>query len=220
MQNLFKKTTLTSKNKKFQAKIVIVVLHLVGIIGLSWDFSRPLFQWMTPFHLLITTGILLAFHRDWNPKFWLFVFLAFILGMVAEIIGVNTGMVFGSYHYGKALGVQVFGVPLMIGVNWFLLVYLTGGVFDRIIRNDLLAAFAGAILMVLMDLNMEPVAVKLDFWKWEHQEIPISNYLGWLMTAFLIQLIYRKSKFIKSNPLNSLILVNLIAFFLFLSLIL
>ncbi|MEX0883704.1 MAG: carotenoid biosynthesis protein [Cyclobacteriaceae bacterium] len=217
---MLKKTTFTPKNKKLLAKFVIVVLHLVGIFGLSWDYSRPFFQWMTPLHLLITTGILMVFHEDWGPKFWLFVFLAFSLGMAAEIIGVKTGMVFGSYHYGKALGIQVFGVPLMIGINWFLLVYLSGGIFDRLLNNDIIAALAGAMLMVIMDLIMEPVAVKLNFWAWEHQEIPFSNYLGWFITAFIIQLIYRKSKFVKINPLNHLTLVNLILFFLILSFIL
>lgn len=211
---------LNKNNYQLSAKIIILVLHLVGILGLFFNFSRPLFQWMTPFHLLTITAILLFFHRDWSPRFWVFAGFAFSVGMVSEIVGVKTGLIFGEYQYGTVLGPGLFGVPLMIGVNWFLLVYLTGGVFNNKISNDFLAATAGALLMVLMDLNLEPVAVKLEFWEWENQKIPLSNYLGWFAIAFVIQLCYRKLNFKKENPVTLFILINLILFFAILSFIL
>lgn len=211
---------LSKNNYQLPVKFVVVILHLVGMVGLFWDFTRPFFQFMTPFHLLTITAILLFFHRDWGPQFWIFAAFAFTVGMASEIVGVKTGLVFGEYQYGTVLGPSFFGVPLMIGVNWFLLVYLTGGVFNHKIGNDFLGAAASALLMVLMDLNLEPVAVKLEFWEWENQEIPLSNYVGWFVIAFIIQLCYRKLKFKKENPVNLFILINLILFFAILSFIL
>jgi uncharacterized membrane protein len=212
--------SLNKKNYQLPAKVVILILHFVGILGLFFEFSRYFFQWMTPFHLLTITAILLFFHRDWGTRFWVFAGFAFSVGMVSEIVGVKTGLVFGEYQYGTVLGPDLFGVPLMIGMNWFLLVYLTGGVFSYKIGNDFLAATAGALLMVLMDFNLEPVAVKLEFWEWENQEIPLSNYVGWFVIAYVIQLCYRKLNFKKQNPLNLFILINLILFFAILSFIL
>ncbi|WP_162416270.1 carotenoid biosynthesis protein [Cyclobacterium roseum] len=208
------------RNKLAIAKTIILILHLVGIVGLYWESSRPFFQLVTPLHLLLVTSILLYFHEAYNRWFILFALSAFGIGMITEIIGVNTGLIFGDYSYGPVLGPKLMGVPLLIGVNWFLMVYLTGGVLYRMIGNDFLAALAGAALMVVMDLNLEPVAVALNFWQWESSAIPFSNYLSWFLIALIIQLIFRKSSFNKENKLNFFIFMNLLLFFFVLAIIL
>ncbi|WP_439482126.1 carotenoid biosynthesis protein [Cyclobacterium plantarum] len=208
------------RNKLVIAKTVLLILHLVGLLGLYFSISRPIFQTLTPVHLLVVTGILISFHKDFNLGFWLFGIFAFTVGMVSEIIGVKTGLIFGEYAYGQVLGFQVLGVPLIIGINWFLLVYLTGGILNKHIKNDILAAICSSILMVLMDVVLEPVAVKLDFWQWELNHIPLSNFAGWFLIAFIIQLTYRKTTFDKRNKLNLFIFINLILFFSILAIIL
>lgn len=209
------------KNHKVTiAKGVVLILHLVGIAGLYWEASRPFFQLITPLHLVLVTGLLLVFHTGFNRHFLVFAFNAFAIGMVTEIVGVNTGLIFGEYHYGPVLGPKILGVPVMIGVNWFLMVYVTGGVWYRILENDILAALAGAVLMVAMDLSMEPVAIKLDFWQWETGGIPLSNYLSWFFIAFVIQMLYRKLTFPRDNKLNFFVFINLLLFFFVLAIIL
>ena len=85
--------------------------------------------------------------------------LAFTLGMLVEILGVNYGLIFGSYSYGENLGVKILGVPVLIGANWVMLSFITGAMGDALFRNNkLLAAISGAVLMVLIDLVIEPVA--------------------------------------------------------------
>ncbi len=200
------------------SRLLILVIHVVGIIGMALPVSQPYFQLLTPFHLLICLGILLAFHKDWSKQFLIFVVGAFLLGFGFEVLGVHTGFPFGNYIYGHVLGVQLAGVPLMIGVNWLLLVYLTGVLFLKI-TNDFLAAALASLTMVFMDVLIEPVAVALDFWSWAGNEIPLTNYLGWFGVAFLIQMVYRKLKFRKDNPLALLLLLSLVAFFAILNLI-
>jgi putative membrane protein len=128
-------------------------------------------------------------------------------------MGIHTGFPFGNYEYGQTLGFKLFEVPLVIGVNWLLLVYLTGNLFAKKIKNDWLAACLAALLMVAIDFFIEPVAINLDFWSWEGNIIPISNYLGWLGVSFIIQLLYRKSGFLKENKISSYLLINLTMFF-------
>ncbi|WP_245802898.1 carotenoid biosynthesis protein [Cyclobacterium lianum] len=200
--------------------MVVLILHLVGLFGLSVPQFRPYFQYLTPFHLLAVTGILLSFHTDFNRRFIFFALFAFTVGMVSEIIGVKTGLIFGEYNYGPVLGPRLMGVPLIIGLNWFLLVYLTGGILHGWIKSDFLAGAASSLLMVVMDLILEPVAVALDFWEWERNDIPLSNFAGWFFIAFIIQLAYRKTSFGKKNPLNVFIFVNLMLFFSILAIIL
>ena len=100
----------------------------------------------------------------------------------------------------------------MIGVNWFILAYLTGSVFHKI-PNDWYAAFLGATSMTALDYILEPVAVELEFWAWKWEIIPVSNYLGWFGVSFLVHLIYRKANFEKSNPIAVFLLITWILFF-------
>lgn len=208
------------ENKSSLFKFIITVLYLVGIIGMAIPSVRPYFQFLTPFHLLTGLGVMLLFHHDWNKDFIIFAILAFIIGYGSEVMGVHTGFPFGNYSYGPVLGIKFFEVPLMIGVNWLILVYLTGHLFQKNVSNDLLASLFGALVMVGVDFLIEPVAVALDFWTWEGGIIPLSNYLGWLGTAFIIQMIYRKMQFQKDNKLSLHLLINMVAFFAILNLIL
>lgn len=194
-------------------KFIIAIFYLVGIIGMAIPAVRPYFQMLTPFHLILSTVILLLFHKEWSSNFFLFSALAFLIGFGAEVVGVQTGLIFGDYTYGTVLGPKVLGVPLMIGVNWFLLVYVTGALFIKYISNDILAAAMAAIIMVFLDFLIEPVAIALDFWTWHSDGIPLSNYIGWFAVAFLIQIIYRKIPFTKSNPIAVFLLICLVVFF-------
>lgn len=202
------------------AKAVVTVFYLVGIIGMSIPSIRPYFQFLTPFHLLLNAGIMLLFHKSWNLFFVLFIILAFTIGYGSEVLGVKTGFPFGNYEYGPVLGVKLFDVPLMIGVNWLILVYLTGTVLHKRIRNSWLTVVVGALLMVLIDTAIEPVAIALDFWSWDQNIIPLSNYIGWFGVALLIQLIFKNFQFEKENKISGYLLANLIAFFVILNFIL
>ncbi|MFD2201636.1 carotenoid biosynthesis protein [Shivajiella indica] len=194
-------------------KLIISIFYVVGIIGMSIPLTRPIFQMLTPFHLLLNLGILLLFHLDWNKNFVVFSFFAFVLGFGSEAMGVHTGFPFGNYNYGPVLGIKLFEVPLMIGINWFILIYLSGQLFHKKIKNDWLASVLGGGLMVAVDYLIEPVAMALDFWSWEMDIIPLSNYLGWFGVAFIIHMIYRKSVFQKKNVISTYLLINLVLFF-------
>jgi uncharacterized membrane protein len=201
------------ENKSGLFKLIISVFYLVGIIGLSMPAFRPYFQALTPFHLLLSFGILLLFHTDWNKSFLVFSFSAFLIGFGSEVLGVHTGFPFGNYVYGTVLGIKLLDVPLMIGINWLLLVYLTGNLFEKRVKNNYLAAALGAGLMVAIDFLIEPVAIGLDFWTWEGGIIPLSNYIGWFVVAYLIHLIYRKALFHKNNRVSAFLMLNLTIFF-------
>lgn len=194
------------------AKIIIVALHLVGIIGLSLPEYQDLFLMLTPAQLLSSLVIILVFHRGWTDAFPVFAAAAFWIGFGSEIIGIHTGYLYGDYVYGPTLGPKLWDVPIIIGVNWFILSYLTGTLFHKV-PNDYYGAFLAAIAMTSLDYIMEPVAVALDFWVWKFDIIPMENYGGWLGVSFLIQLIYRKANFEKSNPISAFLLMALILFF-------
>ncbi|WP_144606064.1 carotenoid biosynthesis protein [Algoriphagus algorifonticola] len=191
---------------------VIIILHGVGLVGLSLPEYRDWFLSMTPAQLLTSLVIILLFHRGWSDSFPIFAAAAFWIGFGAELIGIHTGYLFGDYVYGPTLGPKLWEVPIIIGVNWFILAYLTGLAFQKI-PNDYYAAFLGATAMTAIDYILEPVAVALDFWYWKFDIIPVGNYLGWFFIAYIIHLIFRKAKFEKQNPIALALLLTLILFF-------
>lgn len=209
---------LQNRLKVFQA--IISVFYFVGFIGMAIPMFRPYFQVITPLHLILNFGILLYFHKGWNTSFISFLCIGFICGYGVEVLGVQTGFPFGEYWYGPVLGWQLFEVPLMIGINWLILVYCTGNLLAEKIENDWLAAALAAVLMMFIDVIIEPVAVALDFWQWEADEIPTSNYIGWVAVAFIIQIFYRKLNFNKENTISWYLLFNIIIFFALLNFIL
>jgi putative membrane protein len=212
MHKVLNKVTPERNLRLLIARILIVALYVVGIIGLSIPEYRDLFLRLTPVQLLTSLFLILAFHRGWSDAFPIFAAAAFWIGLGAEVIGIHTGYLFGDYVYGPTLGPMLWEVPILIGVNWFVLAYCTGIVFSKI-SNDYYAAFLGATAMTALDYIMEPVAVVLDMWYWKFEVIPASNFVGWFGIAFVIHFIFRKANFEKSNPLAAILLISMILFF-------
>ncbi len=193
-------------------RMLIVALYLVGFVGLSLPGYRDVFLDLTPALFLASLFLILFFHRGWNDAFPIYAAAAFWIGFGSEVIGVHTGYLYGDYVYGSTLGPKLWDVPILIGVQWFVLSYLTGAVFHKI-PNDYYAAFLGALAMTAVDYILEPVAGGLDFWVWKFDLVPPGNYAGWFGVSFLIHLIYRKANFEKANPIAAFLLMVLILFF-------
>jgi len=205
---------LMTKNKRaFISIIVLVIIHAVGVIGFLTDY-QGLFKQATFFHLLITAGVLLYNHQEWNRNFIIFTVVAFIVGFVVEALGVATGLIFGNYQYGSPLGIKLFNVPVIIGVNWLMLVYLVGIMLNRLDSNIWLKSMIGGGLLVFLDVFIEPVAMHLDFWSWENQQVPLLNYLAWFVVGSFLVFTFNALKFKKSNPVAVPLFIIYLSFFI------
>ena len=83
------------------ATAIAVFFHAVGMVGLLY-YDQGFFIQATPFNLLLSFALLLWTWEDKNISF--FFAACFLTGFAAEVIGVNTGMLFGDYRYGDVLG--------------------------------------------------------------------------------------------------------------------
>lgn len=163
---------------------VLSILYTVGIVGIAWPI-HPEFVLLTPLNLLVSLGIVLYFHQHWSARTYQFLVLAYAVGFGAELFGVQTGILFGDYAYGAVLGWKVWGTPLMIGVNWVLLGYCSGVTANTLLPKGhwAMRGLLAAILMVGLDVLIEPVAMHYGFWDWEGDTVPLRNYLGWFLVA-------------------------------------
>ena len=201
------------------ASRLLLAMHIAGAIGLAVPESREFFQMLTPFNLLATAAIVFHFEEHKTPPYILLIIVTFLAGYFVEVAGVSTGAIFGEYSYGATLGFKLWEVPLAIGLNWAVLIYATGLLSDKLPVHKVLRAAIGGLLMVGLDLMIEPVAIKLDFWSWASESIPLQNYIAWFLISFVLHGFYQVLPFSKNNQLAIKLLYIEAMFFLSLNFI-
>ncbi|MBK7149501.1 MAG: carotenoid biosynthesis protein [Bacteroidetes bacterium] len=167
--------------------LFMVINHTIGVVGLQVDSLQATFESVSWLNLLLSFVLVGGFQRPFNKRFFLFALLAFSLGMLAEVLGVNTGFPFGSYYYTEKFGWQILGVPLIIGLNWALLSYCCGLLIQDYFKADLWKVLSASALMLLIDLLLEPFAIRHRFWVWQSVTPPLQNYLSWFVVSLPIQ---------------------------------
>jgi len=167
---------------------VLIIFHLIGI-GIFLLPDRVV--GLSGFNMLLCALLVFATAADKPKELLLFAFI-FLGGFGVEFIGVNTGVLFGSYAYGNELGWKVGGVPVVLGLNWYCVVAAASHFVKRFVPSNRLwlnALLVGG-LCVLMDFLIEPVAIRFDFWQWEGGHIPIFNYVCWGVFSALFAFVY------------------------------
>ena len=192
----------------------LFIIYIVGLVGILLPIHAD-FILLTPVNLLISLGIVLSFHKEWNSKLYAFIAIAFLIGLGIEILGVNTGLVFGEYDYGRVLGWKIADTPFMIGVNWIMLVYCSGVTIHYILeqQNWFIKSILGAGVMVLLDILIEPVAMAYDFWNWTDNIVPLQNYIAWYIISFVLLVCFYKLGNAMKNKVAVALLILQFLFF-------
>lgn len=178
--------------KEDLAVAVIWLFHVSGIVGILYGDSHW-FVSATPINLSLSFGLLLFTSRR-QRRVYIVAICAFIVGLLAEAIGVNFGYIFGDYTYGNALGPKIAGVPWLIGVNWAVLTICCGAIATHMVNSIILRVLLGVGLMLFLDFVIEPIAPILDFWEFSGGVAPLQNYIGWFIVAFPLQLLFQGLK--------------------------
>jgi len=123
--------------------------------------------------------------------------ICLVVGNIFENLSIQTGFPFGHYVFTDVMGPKVFAVPVLLGVAYLGMAYLVwalarlmvGGAYlaltgARVFTVPLIAGF----LMTAWDLSMDPVwSTVLHAWTWfeggAYFGVPVSNFLGWYLTA-------------------------------------
>ena len=183
-----KLTVIQFLSKKENISIFIIWLVTIsGVIGI-WLGHGDWFLPKTIFNLSLGAAILIwnfPIKNGWKSLvIWSTVYL---IGMIDEIIGTKTGILFGNYSYGNNLGPKIIGVPPLIGINWIVLTFLTATIARRVIHFKWLSIICGALLMVGLDFFIEPIAPIFDFWSWDEGVAPLKNFIHWFIVSLLMQ---------------------------------
>lgn len=209
------------KNKKLKvfAILWIVFVHFFGILGVYFlpDWFLP----ATPIIILVSAVVVfLRYEKYRQSRLTAFVVIT-ILAFLIELYGVRSGNLFGSYTYGNNLGWKLFGVPLIIGVNWAVLIMVAQQLTTHYIgiNNRFFSAISVAVIMSTFDMLLEVLAPQFDFWSFTHMNYaPMQNFIAWFGVSFCFGL-YSYSHFRNQNRTAVLYGVAQLVFFMVLGLL-
>jgi uncharacterized membrane protein len=163
--------------------LAIVTLHVVPPLLFALLHGRLLWRWR---------GIAVFFA------------ICSIVSGSVEKIGITTGFPFGHYFFTDAMGPKISGVPVLLGLAYLGMGYLSWVLASLILgweQRDLtgwrvvgLPAFA-ALVMTSWDFCMDPVwSTVVRAWIWtdggSYFGVPISNFVGWYGNIFVIYLLF------------------------------
>jgi len=166
------------------------VLLLWGTLGL-----RPyVFAFLVVF--LVAAGRDLGAGRAVSVLLW-----GFSVAWVAEYASTRVGVPFGLYHYTgltKDLELYVLNVPFFDSLSFPFLAYAAFCRSRRILgrRHGLAVVLLAGILMMLLDVVIDPLAVRGDRWFLGrifyypaggiYFGVPLSNFAGWALVGWVI----------------------------------
>ena len=177
---------------------------------------------MAVFLLLATISTLAALVRQLPlQNVFLAAFIIALIGSVAHIFGVTSGIPFGSFLFGPQIGWKIFNtMPWAMPLLWIVTVLNSRGVARLVLRPWRKMRTYGvwligltALLTMLFDCALEPFAAHVKhYWIWTTasysltpQGAPISNSVGWfvvtlLMLAFATPVLINKHLSKRSAP--------------------
>lgn len=199
----------------------LAFFHLVGLIGFHTPALKPLFDQLVPLNMLLSLVVLGAFHRTYTFNFIFTITIIYLGCFFAEMLGVNTALIFGYYTYSDALGPKILGTPLMIGVHWLIPAYCAYEMLQKIFYTRWIQITWAALFMVGLDALIEPIAIRLGWWTWytdaSHTtalgHAPFSNYLAWFVIGWVAIFLIDKLRQRKENPVAMPLFITQICFF-------
>jgi putative membrane protein len=201
---------------KYKIAIYIFIIWLFNISGILGILSSnsEWFLKLTPINLSMYVILILWNIDDFSKKVLVAFSIPFVIGFLTEFLGVNFGLIFGSYSYGDNLGLKIAGVPLIICLNWAVLTIITADLSSLIHKNTIVQSLLGGFIMMLLDIIIEVSAPRLDFWEFENNTIPLKNYIAWFIIGSIAHYLYRQIN-IKTNKKVSIHIFVAITIFFF-----
>lgn len=204
------------KNTASLAVGLLIIFYMVGLTGMFYQPTKPIIISLIPFTILMNFVLMMAFHRPWTGKFAIASLLIMIIGFFIEVVGVQTGIIFGGYTYGSNMGIKILQTPLLIGVNWLFVVYTTYILLKKLHLNIVIKSITGGLLLVLYDILLEPFAMAYDMWDWAGGTVPLQNYIAWFIISFLFLTMFYLFKIKAANKLAIPVILIQSVFFIIL----
>jgi putative membrane protein len=188
--------------------LILILFHAIGLMLFLQGPDAASLSWLT----ILLSGTLIVIAENNLRKTAIVFGGIFILGYAIELIGTQTGYLFGNYTYGKALGIKLFGVPVIIGINWFATIAACASSARLFRMSVILQSGLAALLATLLDVVIEPVAMRCGFWSWNDDRVPVFNYICWFVFSLLFAYFYLRISSGRNQTAIALFVVWLLFF--------
>ncbi len=145
----------------------------------------------------VLTIIAIFFKERKNKEFSEILVLAILYGLILETLNVHMSQ---TYSYGTEFLLQIYDIPLAIGVGWAIIYYVSEKSIESYNLKWWQTPFLMALIALNIDLAIDAVAIRLDFWKWlipldqEWFGVPYDNLFGWLAVVWTFVFFINLSK--------------------------
>ena len=165
-----------------------LIFHIIGAGIFLYLDAAPQLSFL---NIFISSVLVFLAEKNLRRALPIFFFI-FCAGYIIELVGIQTGYLFGDYYYIPAMGPRIYGTPIIIGATWYAVVvgasniawYVKGSVEGR--------ALLAGLLTVLMDILIEKVAMHYGMWQWSSGTVPLFNYLCWFAFGSIFAYAYLK----------------------------
>ena len=129
-----------------------------------------------------------------------FVALCLFVGGVFEIVGISTGIPYGSYYFTDVMGPKFFGIAILLALAYVGMGYLSWVLGVILLERPPVSRrgvdvvglpLLATVIMVSWDVCMDPIWSTIEHaWIWRHGGayfgVPVSNFLGWFIAVYCI----------------------------------
>lgn len=176
---------------------------LLLVSALAAQIAWPLLPagertWLTMTIVALITATSISHAWVWQGPRWTLAFVVLTAGisLLAEVIGVATGMPFGAYSYDGSLGWEVGGVPVIIACAWTMMAYPALMVAGQLARRRWAVIATGTWALASWDVFLDPQMIAEGHWTWAPgqspvplpglTEVPLQNFGGWLIVSLIL----------------------------------
>ena len=165
---------------------LLILFHVIGV-GLFLYFKvAPELSFL---NILMSAIVVFLVEKDLK-KAAIGFSVIFIIGFIIELIGVQTGYLFGEYIYASSMGPQLFGTPIIIGATWYAVIAGAANIANFVQGSTIAKGVVAGVLAVLMDVLIEQVAIGYNLWQWKSGSIPLYNYVCWFIFGSIFAYLY------------------------------
>lgn len=169
---------------------------------------EPELAWVSSiFVLIMALPSYIALCRWLGVRLGVLLLLALaIYAVCVEYVAVKTGLPYGEFQHFDKIGFRLFdAVPWTVPFAWSPLILASYALAFRKTQSLRARLFVSALILVAIDLLLDPGTVAQKFWlysdsgilnfaplNWRFYDVPLSNFLGWLLSGFFASLIFWK----------------------------
>jgi uncharacterized membrane protein len=211
---------------------IILAVYLALVVGFAWN-PTPFAQGLAAIGI-VAACVNAVLSYGWKDALVLLA-ICLVITFAMENIGAATGFPFGHYHFEVGSNLPHVGaIPVIVGPLWFGMGYFSWvvagtllGAQARLSRNIELIALpvVAAFVMTQWDVVIDPPESTISkAWIWHdggaHFGVPLSNYLGWLLTSWLFYqafaLYLSRRRYVVAQPAEQRRAFRLVAILLYL----